>query len=43
MHKNYVITLPDTETADRPVGARRRHCGVEEEEQRQVDVESSKV
>ena len=43
MHKNYVITFPDTEIADHTVGARRRRCGVEEEEQRQVDVESSKV
>lgn len=43
MHKKYVITFPDTEIADCPVGARRRHCGVEEEEQRQVDVERSKV
>lgn len=43
MHKKYVFTFPDTEIADRPLGTRRRHCGVEEEEQRQVDVERSKV
>ena len=43
MHKKYVITFPDTKIADRLVGARRRHCGVEEEEQWQVDVERRKV
>ena len=41
LHKNCVITFADTEIADRPVGARRQHCSVEE--QRQVDAERSKV
>jgi hypothetical protein len=43
LHKNYVITIPDTEIAGRTVGARRRHYGTEEEGQTQVDVERSKV
>jgi hypothetical protein len=43
LHKKYVITFPDTEIADRPVGARRWHCGVEEEKKRQMYVERSKV
>jgi hypothetical protein len=41
--KSYDITFPDTEIANRSVGARRRHCDVEEGEQRQVDIEKSKV
>jgi hypothetical protein len=43
LHTSYVITFPDTEIADRPLGARRRQCGVEEKGQTQVDVERSKV
>jgi len=43
LHKKYVITSPDTEIADGSVGVRIRHCSVEEEEQRQVDFERSKL